>query len=58
MVTALDVAAARAAVQAGADALLPEPFDAAALAAGAARLLAGAAAPAGGAAAPANPERG
>ena len=41
VVTALDFAEARAAVRAGADALLPKPFDAAALAAGAARLLAG-----------------
>ena len=44
-VTALDFAEARAAVRAGADALLPKPFDAAALAAGAARLLAGTGAP-------------
>ncbi len=59
VVTALDFAEARAAVQAGADALLPKPFDAAVLAAGAARLLAGAAAPPDGAATtPPNPERG
>ena len=42
VVTALDVAEARAAVRAGADAFLTKPFDAAALAADAQRLLAGA----------------
>jgi CheY-like chemotaxis protein len=42
VVTALDFAEAKAAAQAGADAFLTKPFDAAELAAGAERLLAGA----------------